>query len=84
VTNNLANIVILPPILIGTFHFAPEIVFGQILPGLTLTIMIGLIIFAYLAFKLARREGRTTVTALPYGVATDVMFVYLFGIIGPD
>jgi AGZA family xanthine/uracil permease-like MFS transporter len=28
-------------------------------------------------------QGRNNVTALPYGISTPVMFVYLFGIMGP-
>lgn len=82
-TNNLANIVILPAILIGTFSFAPEIVFGKILPGLSFTLLVGLATFVYFARKLAAAEGRDDVTALPYGLSTPVMFVYLFAIIGP-
>ena len=83
VTDNLAKIVILPTILIGTFHFAPDTVFGQILPGLALTILVGLITFSYLGVRLARDQDRSDVTALPYGISTPVMFVYLFGIMGP-
>lgn len=82
-TNNLANMVILPAILIGTFHFPAEIVFGRILPGLALTLFVGMAWFAILARRLAAREGRADVTALPYGISTPVMFVYLFAIMGP-
>jgi AGZA family xanthine/uracil permease-like MFS transporter len=82
-TDNLAKIVILPPILIGTFHFSSDIVFGKILPGLGLNLLLGLGIFVYFAVKLAISEKRTDVTTLPYGISTPVMFVYLFAIIGP-
>jgi len=82
-TDNLAKIVILPTILMGTFHLAPEIVFGKILPGLGLTLFVGLGTFAYLGIKLAHSQDRSDVTALPYGISPPVMFVYLFGIMGP-
>lgn len=82
-TSNLAPIVILPVILLSTFSFGPEIVFGKILPGLGLNLLVGLAIFTYLAVELAMREGRNDVTALPYGISTPVMFVYLFAIMGP-
>ena len=45
--------------------------------------MVGLAFYAWQAVRLARREGRADVTALPYGISTPVMFVYLFGVIGP-
>ncbi len=83
VTDNLAKIVLLPIILIGTFHFAPELVFGRILPGIGLGLFVGLSMFTYLGMKLAKTERRTDVTALPYGISTPAMFVYLFAIMGP-
>jgi AGZA family xanthine/uracil permease-like MFS transporter len=82
-TDNLAKIVILPAILIGTFHFPSQVVFGQIMPGLGLTLLVGLSIFAAMGARLAAKEGRQDVTALPYGVSTPALFVYLFAIIGP-
>jgi adenine/guanine/hypoxanthine permease len=82
-TNNLANMVILPAILIGTFHFPSSLVFGRLLPGLCLTLLIGMAWLAVYARRVEVREGRTNVTALPYGISTPVMFVYLFAIIGP-
>jgi AGZA family xanthine/uracil permease-like MFS transporter len=82
-TDNLAKIVLLPIILIGTFHFAPSLVFGRILPGIGLSLFVGLGLFTYLGNKLAKTEHRSDVTALLYGISTPAMFVYLFAIIGP-
>jgi AGZA family xanthine/uracil permease-like MFS transporter len=82
-TNNLAVLVILPAILAGTFNFPTEIVFGRILPGLCLTLLVGMVWFAVYARRLAAKTGKAGVTALPYGVSTPVMFVYLFGVMGP-
>lgn len=82
-TDNLAKMVILPAVLIGTFHFPAELVFGRILPGLALTLCVGLGIFSWQAARLARRGGRDDMTALPYGVSTPVLFVFLYAVIGP-
>lgn len=82
-TDNLAKLVVLPAILIGTFQLAPEIVYGKIMPGLGLTLLVGLATFAYLAVRAVTSQGRSDVTALPYGISTPAMFVYLFGIMGP-
>lgn len=81
-TDNLAKIVILPAIL-GTFQLGPEIVFGKIMPGLALTLLLGLGTFSFLAIRLEAEQTRSDVTALPYGISTTAMFIYLFGIIGP-
>ncbi|MCB0164286.1 MAG: xanthine/uracil/vitamin C permease [Anaerolineae bacterium] len=83
VTDNLAKIVILPAILIGTFQFSPDMVFGKIMPGLGLTLLVGLSMFVWMATRLTHRTGQANVTALPYGLSTPVMFVYLFAIMGP-
>ena len=82
-TDNLAKIVVLPAILIGTFQLAPELVYGKIMPGLGLTLLVGLATFAFLAIRAAASQNRSDVTALPYGISTPSMFVYLFGIMGP-
>ena len=81
--DNLANIVILSGICLAVFDMPAEIVFGRILPGLGVSLLVGLSFYVYLARRLARKEQRDDVTALPYGISTPVMFVYLFGIIGP-
>ena len=43
----------------------------------------GLLFYFVQARRLARREDRNDVTALPYGISTPILFVYLFGVIGP-
>ena len=82
-TDNLAKIVLLPMILIGTFQFPPELVFSRILPGMGVALLVGLSIFTYQARKLSKAERCGDVTALPYGISTPVMFVYLYAIMGP-
>ena len=42
-------------------------VFGMILPALGIALLIGNVYYTYLARRLARRENRTDVTAMPYG-----------------
>src|SRR5512138_2123767 len=76
VTDNLAKIVLIPVILIGTFQFAPSLVFGRILPGIGLSLFLGLGLFTWLGKRLAKSEQRTDVTALLYGISTPAMFVY--------
>ncbi len=81
--DNLANIVIISGICKFVFKIPNQIVFGKILPGIGISLLAGLAYYAYIAYKLGLKENREDVTALPYGISTPVMFVYLFGIIGP-
>jgi AGZA family xanthine/uracil permease-like MFS transporter len=81
--DNLANMIIASSVLKFVFKVPDEVVFGHVLPGLGVALIVGLAFYAWQAVRLARREGRRDVTALPYGISTPVMFVYLFGVIGP-
>lgn len=81
--DNLANLILIMGICGGLFGMPAEVIFGHILPGLGVALLFGLSAYAWLALRLARREGRRDVTALPYGISTPILFVYLFGIIGP-
>jgi len=81
--DTLANLLIISGVCRFVFGMSPEIVFGRILPGAAIAIIIGIGVYVWMAQRLARRENRSDVTALPYGISTPVMFVYLFGVIGP-
>jgi len=81
--DNLANIILIIAILTSVFSIPKYIVFGKPLPGIGISLIIGLSYYAYLARKLALKEKKADVTALPYGISTPVMFTYLFLVIGP-
>ncbi|MGB5985384.1 MAG: hypothetical protein WBG37_08775 [Desulfobacterales bacterium] len=82
-TDNLTNLIVLSGICKFVFNMPDEIVFGRIVPGAALAILLGVCVYTFLAKRLALKEQRNDVTALPYGISTPVMFVYLFGVIGP-
>ncbi|EYD70904.1 xanthine/uracil/vitamin C permease [Limimaricola hongkongensis] len=81
-TDNLVNLIILSGICQFVFQMPAEIVFGRIVPGAAVAIVAGVAVYTFLARRTAQRLGRD-VTAMPYGLSTPVMFVYLFGVIGP-
>jgi len=81
--DTLANLLIISGVCRFVFGMPPEIVYGRILPGAAVSIILGIGVYVWMAQRLARRENRSDVTALPYGISTPVMFVYLFGVIGP-
>ncbi|MFD3188751.1 xanthine/uracil/vitamin C permease [Sedimentitalea sp. HM32M-2] len=81
-TDNLINLIVLSGICQFVFQMPAEIVFGRIVPGAAVAILSGIAVYTVLAKRAAAQAGRD-VTALPYGISTPVMFVYLFGVIGP-
>lgn len=54
-----------------------------ILPGAAVSILIGNVFYAAQARRLARRENRDDVTALPYGINTPSLLVYVFFVMAP-
>ena len=56
---------------------------GAILPGAAVSILLGNIFYAVQAHLLARKEGRSDVTALPYGINTPSLLVYIFLVMVP-
>ena len=61
---------------------AGEVV-ARILPGAAFSILVGNLYFAWLAWRLAVREGREDVTAMPYGINTVSLFAYIVFIMAP-
>ncbi len=70
VVDNLSVLALLATLLIGVFGVPASIVFGRMLPGTTLGVLVGDLIYTWLAIRLARRTGRADVTAMPFGLDT--------------
>ena len=81
--DNLANLVIAATICKLILGMSDEVIFGRILPGLGVALFAGLTFYGWLGQTLAKDTGRDDVTALPYGISTPVLFVYLFGVLLP-
>ena len=52
------------------YHFSRDFVFTQMIPGTALGVLAGDLVYTWLAFRLARRSGRSDVTAMPLGLDT--------------
>lgn len=83
VTNNVINYLIVIATLSGVLEWPDHIVYGKVIPGMSIGLGLSCIYYVYMAMKLAKKEGRNDVTALPSGVSTPAMFVILYGVIMP-
>src|SRR5580692_823113 len=61
----------------------PELVFGRILPATGMMLFLSTLYYAWLAYGLAKRTGRSDVCALPSGTSVPHMFVVSFVIMLP-
>ncbi len=82
-TNVVLNVIVLTGLCLFVVKLPEDVVFGRILPALGIALPIGNLYYAYLARQLAIREGRTDVTAMPYGPSVPHMFIVVFVIMLP-
>ncbi len=81
--DNIGDLILMAGLLIGVFHFPAEFVLTRMIPGTAVGVLVGDLIFTVMAFRLARREGRPDVTAMPLGLDTPSTFGAVFLILGP-
>jgi AGZA family xanthine/uracil permease-like MFS transporter len=81
--DNVMNLVILAGILIGVFGFPRDLVYTRMFPGTALGVLFGDLVYTWMAFRLARREGRSDVTAMPLGLDAPSTIGMAFAVLGP-
>ncbi len=81
--DNLLMLILMRGLCSGVLGFSDDLFFGQILPATAVGLVIGNIFYARQALKLARKENRTDVCALPYGVNLLTVFVHVFLVMLP-
>src|SRR6476619_1074100 len=82
-TNILVNMLVLTGLLRFVLKMPDSLVFGRILPALGLMMCLSTFHYAYLAYRLAQKTGRSDVCALPSGVSVPHMFIVTFVIMLP-
>ena len=82
-TNILVNMLVLTGLLRFVLKMPDSLVFGRILPALGLMMCLSTMYYAFLAYRLALKTGRSDVCALPSGVSVPHMFIVTFVIMLP-
>jgi adenine/guanine/hypoxanthine permease len=82
-TNILVNMLTLTVLLRFVLKMPDSLVFGRILPALGMMMCLSTFYYAWLAYKLAVKTGRSDVCALPSGVSVPHMFIVTFVIMLP-
>jgi AGZA family xanthine/uracil permease-like MFS transporter len=81
--NMLVNVLVLGGLAVGVINIPGDKVFGTILPALGVELLVGNIFYFWLARRMAIKEGRTDVTAMPYGPSVPHMFIVTFVVMLP-
>src|ERR1700753_1412574 len=82
-TNILVNMLTLTALLRFVLKMPDALVFGRILPAVGLMMFLSTMYYAWLAYGLAKTEGRDDVCALPSGISVPHMFIVTFVIMLP-
>lgn len=81
-TNSLANTLAATFVIIVALG-DEDIVFSRIVPAMVVSLAFGNIYFAWMAYRLGKKEGRADVTAVPYGLSVPHYFIVTFGVMLP-
>ena len=81
--DNLIQLILIVGLCRELIHLPDSFIFGRILPGAAISILVGNLFYAWQARRLARETGREDVTALPYGINTVSLFAFVFFIMLP-
>lgn len=81
--DNMSDLVIMATILIGAFQMPRDVVLYRMIPGSAVGVLVGDLLYTWMAVRLAGRTGKEAVTAMPLGLDTPSTFGMAFGIIGP-
>src|SRR5690242_5415308 len=81
--DNVAVMIILVTTLTSTGLFTPSFVLTRMIPGTALGVLVGDLVYTWMAFRLARRTGRDDVTAMPLGLDTPSTFGIAFLVLIP-
>jgi AGZA family xanthine/uracil permease-like MFS transporter len=81
--DNLLQLMVISVLGTSVCGLPPELIYGRILPGAALSILVGNLFYTWQARRLALETGRSDVTALPYGINTPSVIAFIFLIMGP-
>jgi AGZA family xanthine/uracil permease-like MFS transporter len=81
--DNIAGMVLMVSLLFFNFGFPVDFALSYMIPGTAIGVLVGDLMFFWLAFRLAKRENRSDVTAMPLGLDTPSTLGMVFFVIGP-
>lgn len=83
VVDNLSIMAFIAAALIGIFGVPADIVFRRMFPGTAFGVLLGNLAYTAMARRLARREGRDDVTAMPLGLDAPTSIGMALLVLGP-
>ena len=80
--DNMATLAIMVALMLG-FGIPSEIVFGLMVPGTAMGVLVGNLLYTWLAIRLAKQKGNPDVCAIPLGLDTPSCIGIVVCVLGP-
>jgi AGZA family xanthine/uracil permease-like MFS transporter len=81
--DNLVQLLLIDALCRFVLGFDSALIYGHILPGTAVAVLVGNLYYAREAMRLGQREQRSDVCALPYGINTVSIFGFVFLVMLP-
>lgn len=81
--DNLVQVLLIVNLCTAVCGLPPELVFGRVLPGVAISLLIGNLFYGVQAHWVARRDRNAACTALPYGINTPSVFAFALFVMKP-
>jgi len=81
--DNLIQFLLILDLCVSMCGLDAAFVVSRILPGAAVSLLVGNLFYAWQARRLAAREGRDDVTALPFGINTVSLFAFVLFVMAP-
>ena len=81
--DNIAGLVLAVTLLTAVFQFPVNFAMAYMVPGTAIGVFVGDLLYFWLAFRLARKTGRSDVTAMPLGLDTPSTIGMVLFVLGP-
>lgn len=81
--DNVADLLLTVSLLAVAFQFPQQFALNYMVPGTAMGVLVGDLLFFFMALRVAKRTGRSDVTAMPLGLDTPSTFGMVFFVLGP-
>ena len=81
--DNIAGLVLTVTMLHSIFQFPVDFILRYMIPGTAIGVLVGDLIYFWLAFRLAEKEQRSDVCAMPLGLDTPSTIGMVLFVLGP-
>lgn len=83
VVDNLSILAFIATVLTGAFGFPADVVFSRMFPGTALGVLIGNLLYSWMAVRLRRQLGRDDITSMPLGLDAPTSIGMALLVLGP-